>query len=501
MSPSYLLALDAGTSGLRCLIFNPRGKLVSSQRQDYPCSCPAEAPPLAREFQAQELWQMTCRTIGLALTSAGIDAADIAGVSATSQREGSAFLDQAGCELYVGPNIDLRAVTVGLMLDNLSGPWIHGVTGHLPSLMFVPARLKWFEKNRPELFGRISLVLSLSGWLLYRLCGVKALEPSEAVEIGLADVAKRQLSPELANRLKLPSGMFPPLLPAGRRLGTVTAEAAAATGLEEGTPVVQGGPDAQCALLALGVLETGQVGVASGWSAPVQMVTDRPIFDVQRRIWSGCHVLADRWVLESNSGESGRALEWLRENVFAAASYAEIEREALGVPAGSEGVVAYLGPEAMDMGNLGLRWGGFFLPLPFSASAVARPQLARAAMENIAFAIKLNLLQLESVSGLAPVDFKLGGGLAGSACLRQILPSLLNREVGFARVSETSGLGAAILAAAGCGMYPLEEARLRMQTPFQSVQPDSLLCCEYQEHFQRWQKAGRWFKGMGEELN
>ncbi len=132
---------------------------------------------------------------------------------------------------------------------------------------------------------------------------------------------------------------------------------------------------------------------------------------------------------------------------------------ALKAPLGADGVLAFTGPEAMDSGYLKLRWGGFFFPLPFSAVDISRAQLVRAVLENICFAIKANCNQLEAIATQSIAQVSFGGGLIRSQCLRQIIPSILERPVGFASVSETSGLGAAILAAIGCRTYSgLDEA-------------------------------------------
>ena len=128
---------------------------------------------IAHMGRPDRLWHIVCDVTGTALNNAGIKAEELAAVSATSQREGMVFLDSTGKELYAGPNIDLRAVTEGISIDTQYARDIHSITGHLPSLMFAPAKLKWFENNRPELYKRISTVLTISDWIVYKLCVYK----------------------------------------------------------------------------------------------------------------------------------------------------------------------------------------------------------------------------------------------------------------------------------------------------------------------------------------
>ncbi|MBN1189264.1 MAG: hypothetical protein JXA46_05875 [Dehalococcoidales bacterium] len=508
MAAEYVMSLDAGTSALRCLVFDLHGNMVSHAGREYTCCYLSGEASLGREMDPAGLWNATCEAISLALRSSGLQASDLAGISAASQREGMVFLDGSGRELYAGPNIDLRAVTEGLALDTSLAADIYRITGHLPSLLFAPARLIWFRNNRPDIFEKVSTVLSIGEWLLFRLSGTRAGEICEAVELGLADVAVRQVSQGLMELLGLPGLLCPSPVKCGSRTGRVTAAAAADTGLAEGTPVVQGAPDSHCGLIGMGVAEEGQTGIVSGWSTTLQRVTAAPVFDTACRTWTGCHPFPDRWILESNSGESGHALEWVRMNLShpeglpAGEEYGLIDRLALSVPAGAEGVLAFIGPETMDSRNLGLRWGGFIFPLPFSACDTGRAQLYRAALENIAYAVRTNLEQLEAVARRRTGQVRMGGGLVRSSCLKKLLPAVTGCPVSFAQVAETSGLGAAMLAAAGSGIYSgLEECMTEMCSPLETAEPDRLMAAEYEEYYQHWLAAGRRLKEMGEELN
>jgi autoinducer 2 (AI-2) kinase len=280
--------------------------------------------------------------------------------------------------------------------------------------MFVPAKLKWFENNEPEAYSRIATILTISDWILYRLCGERMSEVSGASELGLIDVRQRQWSGRLQQLLHLPDGIYPRLSYAGNIAGKVVARAACETGLVAGTPVGVGAPDAQCGLIALGAEHEYQAGVVMGWSAPVQLVTDAPIFDPEARVWTSCHVFPRKWILESSAGEVGSAYRWLKENLFASETdvYKLMDSLAGKIPPGAEGVLAFAGPSAMDMSRLGLKYGGFLFPVPFSVNNLDRAHLVKAVLENICFAIKANCLQLETISGSKISEARIGGSLA-----------------------------------------------------------------------------------------
>ncbi|MBI4187141.1 MAG: hypothetical protein HY530_06555 [Chloroflexi bacterium] len=506
MSASHVLAIDAGTSGVRCLVADLDGRVVSLSHQEWSYRTDDAIGPLGREFDPDAFWRIICHNVRQALGEAGISAKSVVGVSATSQREGAVFLDGEGKEIYAGPNIDLRALTEGISIDNQFGDEVYSITGHKPSLLLVPARLKWFEANRPETYSRISAVLTISDWIIYRLCGEMVSEVCGAGELGLIDIRTRRWSDRLMQLLALPGGIYHELVPAGRRVGGVTRRAAADTGLAAGTPVAQGGPDAHCGLLGMGVRKRGEVGIVLGWSAPVQMVTDSPVLDPAGRIWACCHPFPEKWLLESSAGEAGGIYGWLGKLMFGQGGQMEdyvyelMDSAASELPPGAEGVLTFAGPAAMNMSHLGMRLGGFLFPLPVSVIGVRPAHLVRAFLENLCFAVKANCLQLESVSGAKIGEVRIGGGLARSRCLMQMLPAVLEAPVCISEMAEVSALGAAICAAVGSGSYrSLEEGMKAMAPCLRTVEPDRLAAIEYGECYQRWTSAAKWLEKLGEE--
>ncbi len=416
-------------------------------------------------------------------------------------------MDKGGRELYAGPNIDLRAIAEGISLDSECGEEIYSITGHSPSLLFVPAKLKWFQTNHPETFENIATVLTISDWIVFKLCGQRVSEVCGVAELGLLDICGRTWSDRLSALLALPHGIYPELVSVGSRVGSVTSGAAAETGLPQGTAVAMAAPDTQCGLTGLGLKENEQVGIVMGWTAPVQMVTDKPVLDPEGKTWSSCHLFPNRWVLESSVGEAGNAYSWLRETLFsqgecsAEESYHLMDHLAEQAPLGAEGVLAFIGPAAMDMTNLALRFGGFLFPVPLSVTNIQRSHLVRAALENLCFAFKANCSQLEAISGLQMGVVSLGGGMARSQCLTQALPSVLDLPVLVPETTEVSALGAAMCAAVGSGVYStLEEAMSAMKPGVRVIEPDCLAVLEYADHYQRWSTAAGWLEKLSEEI-
>ncbi|UCC60855.1 MAG: FGGY-family carbohydrate kinase [Dehalococcoidia bacterium] len=507
MSNKYVLAIDAGSSGGRALIFDLHGALISSTGRAWTYNVPEDAGPMGKEFDTEEFWGYICRLIADATVKGAVQSAEIIAVSTSSQRQGVVFLDEMGRELYAGPNTDIRAIIEGFTIDGEFGKEVYEITGHAPSLMLCPAKLHWFKANRPDIYEQIATVLSISDWVAYRLSGQRLGEVSCISSIGLVDVGDLKGSDRLEEMLDLPSGVCPEITTSGTHIGVVTQEAAAQTGLAAGTSVVVGGADSQCALLGMGVINEGQVGIVAGWSGSVQMVTSEPIIDPESRLWTTCHVLPERWILESNAQQCGGAYSWLRETLFSDltdenAGYEIMERLAEETAPGSGGVLAFIGPAVMDMRRMRLSLGGFIFPVTPSITDIKKEHLIRAALENLAFAFKANCVQLEEISKLKIREVKIGGGLAQSRCLVQILSDVLDMPVTAYDVRHVTSWGTAMCAAVGSGSYGnFNEAIAGMMPESKVVDPDTQRAQEYTQYYRKWLSTADWLDRLEQGIS
>ncbi len=453
----YLMALDFGTGAGRCFIVSLDGKTSFDQYQEWAYDYPEEAQPGGAQFNPQAFWDILASLIRKSIKKSGIDPAQIVGISSTSHREGVVFLDEDGRELYAGPNIDMRAPSNVEEIEAKYGERIHKTCGHWPFPMFVPYRLLWFKEKRPDIYEKIASVLLLNNWMLYRLCGQKGTEPSNGIETLLVDLKTRDWDVDLIRELGFDPSIFPPVSESGTVIGEVTEEAAAETGLKAGTPVVLGGGDTQCALLGTAAVEPGDVGVVLGTFGPIQMAVPMPIISDPELIWSGCHTVPGSWVIESTSMETGQTYRWVRDIFYASESldtYGVMNREAVASPAGANGVKAYIGPRLPNYRRLEFVGpGGFVTQLPPAPGVVKRGDFARAALESVAFGVRLNIERLQRVSGMDVSVLRVSGGLSKSGLLMQMMANLIGVEVTVPLHKEGSSLGAAICAGVGAGKF------------------------------------------------
>lgn len=495
-----ILALDAGTSGARCLVLRPGTGAVTVARQEWCYQTPSEIAPLGKSFDPDAFWSILCQLTRRALDDAGLSGRDIAAVGVTSQRQGLVVIDGEGRPLYAGPNQDARALAQGLAIDGRLGERVYDSTGKLPSVIMAPARLQWLRAHDEAGFQQASAVLTIGDWLAYRLTGEARAERSLSGACGLLDITTGRRDETLLADLEVPSRLLPPLVPPLHIVGEVTSGAADDSGLAPGTPVVIAGADTQCGLAGMGIDQPGEAGIVSGWSCPLQQVTAEARLDPARRTWTGLHVLPNRWVVESSAADAGRMWRWWCEMLLGSGDAALEDAATLAAQAAPaiDHVIALLGPGAMNAAAMGLHLGGVLMttPVGMGMGAVGRAELLRAALENIAYALRANLEQAEAVAGRPAERIALGGGFTRVPVFAQILADALARPIEVAREADVTARGAALLAARAVGLPDTS-----LVTPTERVEPDPAAVKTYRRQYDRWRRLGEALDTIREEIS
>ncbi len=496
---AVFLAIDAGTGTLKAAVSATGGCLLSRASAPVPYEPQDRDAPFSRSFETEALWPAIADTARRALHDAGVRNGSVAAVGVTSQRQGIGALDAEGHDLFLGPNMDLRALFEGLAFDEEHAETVYRLTGHLPSYMLAPVKLRWRQQNEPDTYERISVVLTVGDWVGHRLTGERALQETLAAESGLLDVTGGALATPVLDSLGLRSDCFPPITKPGEVLGALSRDAADQLGIPPGVPVVVAGPDTQCGLLAMGAASPGDTGVVAGWSVTTQSVTAAPQPDPARRTWVGRHVVPQRWVAEANAGDGGNAYRWLMELLLGPANGGFERMEALAAesPAGAAGAVALLGPAPLDLSRPGLQPGGLLFPVPVTFSGLDRARLARAALENVVFAVRGAADLLFEVTGVQPAGLAVGGGMTRTALFARVLADVMSRPVHAAPTPEVSLQGAALAAEASLeGAGALDQLALAARDGLREVTPDPVSQHEYQEHYARWLDAQSRMQGF-----
>jgi sugar (pentulose or hexulose) kinase len=451
---------------------------------------------LARRFSANDLRSRMLDCLARTVGASGVSTTDINAISVTAQRGGTAFLDDQGQTLYLGPNRDMRAVFEGGAIDDRLAAEVYATTGHLPSAFLAPAKVHWWREHQPRIARRIATVASLGAWAVRELTGELRETGSTLVELGLGDVRSGEPALALLRELGVTPDQVPSLVETGTPTGALAKGPADAIGIAVGTPVVLAGPDAQVAALGAGCVEVGEDAVMAGWSAPVQRVTAEPMYDAERRTWVVRGAVPGLWASEANPGDTGGTLDMVRRLLGSRMTVARFDRLAADAPESDLPFVALWGPRALDMSNPGLSLGGLITGSPVTYAGIDARQVARATLENIVFAIQECVDMLYGVCGAGLGPLAITGGMARSAVLTQMLATKVAWSVRRQDVHGAS-IGAAVMAT----LAPRDWASAGLELAERGVlvEPgESGL--EITERYERWLTLRRGLDALADEV-
>ncbi len=456
MANSFLMGLDLGGRSGKCVLLNAETGAVTVTSRTWRLSPVPGSGGFGYQIDTQHFMKSLAVAAREALQKAGAKPEEVRGIAATSMRHSLVLLDNDGHELLASPNRDGRAGGEGMLLGMEHGADLYRRTGHFPVAIFTAVRLLWLKNSFPDLLAKAKYALSPNDWIAYRLCGQAATDLSQAGESMAFALDGKSWSQDILKMLDLPANLLPPIHPSGTRLGTLLPEMAAKFGLQPGIPVAVGGADTQLALLGCGALKTGQLITVAGSTTPLQMLIDKPVIDPATRVWTGRSTLPGQWLLESNAGPMGEGLEWAASAFYPTSPNpaAKFTAQAAKIKAGAEGMFSSLGAQVMNAASFGLPAASLNMALVDDFDGVTRTRIiARAVLEGLAFSVRANAEQILAVPGAPKPEYVLTGGMTRSPLFSQILADLFNAPLAVSASPEATGLGAALCAGVGAGLF------------------------------------------------
>lgn len=453
--PEYLLGIDNGGTVSKVVLLDVHGHEVATASRKGEALYPR---PHWVERDIEGIWQATAAAIREVLAVAGVAGRDVVAVGGTGHGNGLYLVDAQGQPLRKGIlSIDSRAQALAHTLNadgTAQRTWTHNVQQLWPGLTAV--LLRWVKDNEPDVYRRIGSALLIKDYVKLRLTGVVASDTSDMSGTGLMDLWMRGYSSELLDALGLhdAEAILPPLYQSTDIVGKVTAQAAADTGLLEGTPVAAGMFDVSANAFAAGVVEVGQVCISAGTWSINEIVTPTPVDD--KRLFQNSLYLTDRCMLIEASPTSASNLDW-----FVTQFYPDkrAEADALGVSVFElcNDEVAALMPEGTSIlfhpflygANLHTTARAGFYGM---AGWHTRAHLLRAVYEGVAYG-HLSHVETLGAAGLTMQGARLTGGGSRSAVWAQMFADVMQMPIEVTRSREMGARGAALVAGIGAGVY------------------------------------------------
>jgi xylulokinase len=473
----HVLGIDVSTTATKAVLIDAAGAVVGVGTSEYGFSVPQ---PLWSEQDPRLWWDGAVDAIRSVLGSTGVPGADIEAIGLTGQMHGAVLLDDAGDVLR--PAILWNDQRTGAECDAIRralGPdRLVRITGNDALTGFTAPKLVWVRDHEPDTWGRTRHVLLPKDYLRLRLTGEYALDKADGAGTLLFDLAARDWSPVVLDALGIDPAWMPRTWEGPEVTGAVTAGAAAATGLQPGTPVVAGGGDQSANAVGVGAVSPGTMALSLGTSGVVFATTERPLHEPHGIVHAFCHAVPGRWHMMSVMLSAAGSLRWFRDAVAPGVEFSDLVEGAAEVPAGSAGLLflPYLSGERSPYPDPHAR--GAFVGLTLGHD---RGHLTRAVLEGVAFGLR-DGLDLMVAAGLpSPAQIRASGGGTASPLWRQILADVLDAEIATVSTTEGAAYGAALLAAVGVGWYPSVETAcdaLVVATPVASPGPDAAVYAE-----------------------
>lgn len=464
MTTELIISIDSSTTSVKAIAWERDGRPAAEARAPHTMRQPA---PGWHEQCADDWWAAACRAINGCL--AQTQGRPLAALCVTHQRETFAPVDRAGAPLRNAILwSDERSQRQLAWLDSAFGSdALHRLTGKPPSMTQSLPKLVWLLQNEPEVAERAHKFVDVHAYLVFQLTGLFRTSLASADPMGLIDMAQRRWADDLIAALGLRSDQFCELATPGDIIGCVHREAAHATGLPEGLPIIAGAGDGQCAGVGANAVSRGRAylnlgtGVASG-ALSRSCLCDRAFrtlfaplpgaFFIEHVLRGGVYTVA--WFIEKFACD-------LTAPGSSLTPEAALEAEAAKLPPGAHGLMAvpywnsvmspYWDPAAT---GVTIGWRGVH----------GREHFYRAILEAIAFEQRLVGDAMMKARGEPFLEYVAVGGGSRSNLWLQILADVTGVPVVRSNTAEATCLGAAIVAAAAVGWYSSVEAAAEAMT-------------------------------------
>ncbi|TFG33518.1 xylulokinase [Candidatus Thorarchaeota archaeon] len=453
-----VLAIDAGTTGVRSMFFDQTGNVVARAYSEFESIFPKSSWV---EQRSEDWWKMACVTIRRCLEEKNISPEHVVGISVTNQRETVVPIDEDGTALRNAIVWQDRrtAPQCDWIKTKVPPVQVYSITGLTIDPYFTAPKILWIREHEKSLYDTTDKFLLVHDYLIFKLSEELVTDYSNASRTLLFDIREGAWSKKMLELLDISAEKLPRAVPSGMRVGELTETASQETGLKMGTPIIAGGGDQQCAALGVGVVKEGMIKSTTGTGTFMLAHSKTVRLDPSMRLLCSRHVVPDSFVVEASMFTTGSALKWYRDNLGTEEviiaddrgcdPYDILTEVAEKSPPGSDGVIHI--PHFVGAGAP--HWNpharGIFAGL---ALGHTHHHLIRAILEGVCYEIRSNIEVMREL-GLPSQQVRVTGGAAKSETWMQIQADVLRTPVVRTKMEEATAVGAAILAFKGVNIF------------------------------------------------
>ena len=450
---AYIMSLDQGTTSSRCILFDRAGNICATAQKEFRQIFPH---PGWVEHDALEIWRTTMEVAKNAMEKLGAEAADIAAIGITNQRETTVIWDK-NTGLPVCNAIVWQCRRTADIIDQLvkagHADTIRQKTGLVPDAYFSGSKIQWILDNVPVARDKAEkgglLFGTIDTWLIWNLTGgrVHVTDYTNASRTMLYNIHDLCWDEELLSLLNIPKAILPDVKPSTYVYGKTDYEL-----LGGEIPIAGAAGDQQCAMFGQCCFDAGQMKNTYGTGCFLLMNTgDTPVESKNGLVTTIAVGLPHKvkYALEGSIFVAGAAIQWLRDQIDVLTSAKESYQYATSV---NDTAGAYVVPAFTGLGapywNQHARGTIVGITRGFT-----RAHLIRATLESLAFQTYDICKAMEQDSGIPITALKVDGGACANDFLMQFQSDILGCDVHRPKCIETTALGAAYLAGLAVGYW------------------------------------------------
>lgn len=504
-----IIAYDLGTGGIKASLYDENGVSLAASFEAYDTYYTGA---LLHEQKPLDWWNGVIVSTKKLLEKSGVKAADIAGLSISGHSLGVIPVDKDGALLRDKTPIwsDARAREQAKKFFSKYNydQWYMKTGNGFPAELYSIFKIMWYQDNEPEVYARTYKFLGTKDYINYRLTGVMLTDHSYASGSGVYGLAEVKYDEAMIAASGVNRDKLTDIVPSTHLVGSVTKEAAKATGLSEGTKVFCGGVDNSCMALGATCYKEGRAYTSLGSSAWIAVSSPKPLVDIKIKPFIFAHVAPGQFASAVSIFSGGNSLRWIRDNICkdivikAKAEntdpYMLMGELAQQSPIGANKLLfnPNLAGGAAYEYSPNIRGGYCGLVLGHTTS-----DMIRAAMEGIAMNLGVVLELLRSLTDVSNDMIFVGGG-SKNDFWRQIFADVYRCNIVKTNIDQdAASLGAAALAAVGLGLWkdfsPIDAAHTIQDTR----KPIETNVKEYKKYMEAFKKAAIHFAQIGDMLH
>ena len=468
------IGVDLGTSAVKLLLMDENGKIKKTVSREYPLYFPHPG----WSEQKPEDWYIQSMD-GLKELLKDENKEEVAGISFGGQMHGLVLLDEN--DEVIRPALlwnDGRTYEECDYLNNVIGKEkLSEYTANISFTGFTAPKILWVKNKEPENFARIKKIMLPKDYLAYKLSGVHCTDVSDASGMLLFDVKNRTWSKEMCEICSVKPEWLAKVYESYEAVGTLKKEVAEELGIPAAVKVIAGAGDNAAAAVGTGTVGDGRCNISLGTSGTIFISSRKFGVDKNNALHSFDH--ADgTYHLMGCMLSAASCNKWWMDEILKTKEYA---KEQEGIDKLGENHVfflPYLMGERSPHNNPNAR--GTFTGITMDTT---REDMTQAVLEGVAFALRDSLEVAKSL-GIPITRTKICGGGAKSPLWCKMIANILNLKVDKIESEEGPALGAAMLAAVGCGVYgSVEEIAEKMVKVVDTIEPDSVIAAKYDEKY------------------